>query len=77
MRHLRSRVLARVADASFALFFLHPWVIEIVKRIGFADADHGFAEVYLLFALSTILSFVAADIARAVLGRRSRMVIGW
>ena len=85
--HKLSKHMARLAELSFAIFFLHGYVITAFK-VGFnklvnskLSADSALfgpsAPGLILFvALVLTVSVILIEVGRKILGRRSRMLIG-
>ncbi len=76
----RLPVLKLLASASFAIFFIHPWVILALNPKGLAGFYlflPGIAVWLVNFALATAISLALAVILKRLLGSRSRYVIGW
>jgi len=66
-----------MAAMSFALYFLHQWVLSFLRSSGLMDVEHGFIGVLMLCAITTLLSYLLARLLRLLIGKRSRYVIGW
>ena len=71
------RPLKVIASMSFALYFLHQWVLSLIRDLGLLAFDHGFGGVMIVFVAVVIFSYLLARIIRLVLLRKSRYVIGW
>lgn len=69
--------LKMVANMSFAIFFLHQWVLETFYSIGINEVEHGFDGAMLLFICVASLSYLAARLIKKALKDKSRFVIGW
>jgi surface polysaccharide O-acyltransferase-like enzyme len=73
------KLLGLLASSSFAIYFLHAWVLAVAYDI--KDGRETGAPAFLVWpvatALVTALSIGAALVARRILGKRSRMVVGW
>lgn len=69
--------LTRIADMSFALFFIHPWVIYGFQQTGWAYDLGGFAEFALFASVVVMLSIAIATTARIVAGKWSRYAVGY
>lgn len=70
------RLLSLLASSSFAIFFLHPIIIFIVKRIVPTDWTgplywHSLS-VFVIASCILIATFL-----KKILGKKSRLVIGW
>lgn len=72
----KNALLDLIASASFAIFFLHPIVIAVFKRL-IDGAFSGFLYWHLLTVAVFFTSLLAAYILKQLLGRYSRPVIGW
>ncbi len=70
-------LLKTMASMSFALYFLHQWVLSFLRSSGLMEFNHGFAGVLLLCAVTTILSYLLARFIRLLTGKQSRYMIGW
>jgi len=76
---VRSPVLEKISKVSFAIFFIHPWLLkginEIERKLNFT------AESWLLYIAATtsiiIVCVIAADYIKRRLGSRSRYIIGY
>lgn len=66
-----------IANMSFAIFFLHQWILEALHSIGLDKLAHGFGGVTLLFIFVTCLSYFLSKLIKKVLKDKSRFVIGW
>lgn len=72
-------VIDTLAAVSFAIFFIHPWFLRVIdayeKKVGYND------ENWPLYVLATItITFLCAAIAllaKKVLGKNSRLLIGY
>lgn len=72
-----SRILDRLAKTSFAIFFVHPWFIEPVKRLVPDQIRESALGVALMFVLVMAGTLVAIWVVKAVLKDRSRYIIGY
>ncbi len=76
----KNRFLAFIADSSFAIYLLHPFVIHGLERF-FPELRHpSLPDIPMLFlatALITLLSLGIAIIIRKIAGQYSRNIIGW
>lgn len=68
-----------LADSSFAIFFVHPWVImfvdysNVVSSVGAA----GFTAFVFKTTIVLALTLFAIVFGKQLLQRRSRLIIGW
>jgi len=69
--------LKTMANMSFALYFLHQWVLSFLRSSGLMEVNHGFAGVLILCAVATLLSYLLARIIKKLIGNQSRYMIGW
>jgi probable poly-beta-1,6-N-acetyl-D-glucosamine export protein len=72
---------AYLADTSFGIFFLHPYIIQFSKRVilplaGIPYINGSFWAFLVLVPLVTGLSLALVALFRLVLGKHSRFVIG-
>ncbi|MDX3774080.1 acyltransferase [Chromatiaceae bacterium AAb-1] len=72
----RYALLDLIASASFAIFFLHPVVIAVFKRL-IDGAFSGFLYWHVLTVLVFFTSLLTAYILKRILGKYSRPLIGW
>lgn len=72
----RYRLIDLIASASFAIFFLHPMVIAIFKRI-LQNHFAGFIYWHILTFTVFFTTLLLAWLAKQMLGKHSRQVIGW
>jgi surface polysaccharide O-acyltransferase-like enzyme len=74
--------LAPIATASFGIFFLHPYVMALMRKtfvvLGYGDTlpSGNIAVLGLLFAVTVATCMFLVYAARWILGARSRLVIG-
>lgn len=79
INHLELRSLKFIASCSFALFFLHPWVLfflryfEIVDDLPWPGGLIFAIKAVVVFGLSLLISVAV----KCALGHRSKYVIGW
>ncbi len=76
----RSKTIDLLADTSFAIFFLHPIVLELMLRSPLVPAepvDESWARFVVLSALCLAICAVAAWWAKRVFGAQSRYVTGY
>lgn len=72
------RVLERVASASFAIYFLHGWVIFFIwKAREHFGGPAGFFLLPLFTALVTWISYAVAAVIKKWCPEKSRSFIGW
>lgn len=71
------RLLKTIASMSFALYFLHQWILSFMRDLGMLDVKHGFGGVLMIFLVVMTFTFILAFIIKQVLKRKSRYVIGW
>jgi surface polysaccharide O-acyltransferase-like enzyme len=73
------RGLDKLAEASFAVYFLHGFAILGLRRVGLFDPYGRFPVVtWLLYSgVAITVSYAAARVLKTLLGNRSRMFIGW
>lgn len=74
--HKRYRLIDLIASASFAIFFLHPIVIAVFKRV-LQNSFAGFMYWHVLTFTVFFTTLLLAWFAKQVLGSYSRRVIGW
>lgn len=74
--HIRIRSLSYIANASFAIFFLHPWIFIALDMLHMPQYT-SFANVIIRTTIAVAASVIIAEIARRVLGRRSQYIIGY
>jgi probable poly-beta-1,6-N-acetyl-D-glucosamine export protein len=70
------KILSLLASSSFAVFFLHPAVIFVIKRLVPTDWS-GFIYWHLLTVFVIVVCVCGAWFAKKLLGNKSRYVIGW
>ena len=71
------RFLKTIANMSFALYFLHQWILSFMSNLGMLDFQHGFGGVVLIFIIVATFSYLLARVVKLLLGSISRYVIGW
>ena len=69
--------LKLVAEASFAIYFIHPWILLPLQSQYFGLVANRPADVVLQFVLVSAASLLVALACRKILQEKSRMVIGW
>ncbi|MCB9497476.1 MAG: acyltransferase [Fibrobacteria bacterium] len=75
---VHSRVVGFFAETSFALFFIHPYVLWICEIHGVRYADAHASLVYPLVVGAIIgASMVPILLVKFAMGKRSRYVVGW
>lgn len=73
-------LLKHLASASFAIYFLHPWVLYFLYKSSFIDHVRflpGFFIFLLTMTIAITVSLAIATLFKWLLGDRSRFVIGW
>lgn len=76
--HTDNRLLNALAASSFAIFFLHCWVIQMIGL--FLDKYSAHGGLHLLPLTTTLVagaSYMWALAIRSTLPRKSRLLIGW
>lgn len=74
-----SRVFGLIAEASFAIFFIHPWIIDLTGRT-LRSFGIMFQEGWLLpvvVAYATAMSIGVAMVLKRLLGKTSQSITGW
>lgn len=69
--------LKAIANMSFALYFLHQWVLSFMRDFGMGDIEHGFIGVILISIIAMTASYLLACIIKQTLKGKSRYIIGW
>jgi surface polysaccharide O-acyltransferase-like enzyme len=73
------KVLGLLASSSFGIYFVHAWVLAVAYGVKDGRVIGGLS--YLVWpvatALVTALSVCIGWVGRRILGKRSRMLIGW
>lgn len=77
--HARLQGLHMLASASFAIYFLHPWVLYALEPAlaGYTRNLPGGLKWPLLTLLVTAASLLLAVVIKRLTGARSRNLIGW
>jgi surface polysaccharide O-acyltransferase-like enzyme len=77
--HARLSMLQLMASGSFAIYFLHPWVLYFIEPVLAAHPVNlpGGMKWLLLTLLVTVTSLLLASIIKQLAGSRSRYLIGW
>jgi len=73
-------VLKLLASSSFAIYFIHPWVLQLFSQTGvlsFIEFLPGMGVFIITVPLVLISSLFIASIIKLVLKKNSRYVIGW
>ena len=73
-------VLKLLASSSFAIFFIHPWILEIFSKTGVISFLNFLPEMgtfLITVPLVLISSLLVAYITKLVLKKNSRYVVGW
>jgi peptidoglycan/LPS O-acetylase OafA/YrhL len=75
----RLSLLCYIADISFAIYFLHPWVLWVLiyQEKVIADIQHGLLGVVVIFLVTSIISIIIANLVKLALKEKSRYIIGW
>jgi peptidoglycan/LPS O-acetylase OafA/YrhL len=73
----RNRVIELVATASFAIYFLHGFVIRWLFFLPDVVLYRGWASVPLIVIIATLICLALGYAVKLVIGSRSRFVIGW
>jgi surface polysaccharide O-acyltransferase-like enzyme len=76
----KNRTLAFIADSSFAIYLLHPFVIHGLERFCPELRNPALPDIPMLLlatALITTLSLAMAIVIRKIAGQYSRNIIGW
>ncbi|MEL7006718.1 MAG: acyltransferase family protein [Bacteroidota bacterium] len=78
--HTEFSILNKVADTSFAIYFLHPFLLNAVFSL-FTTLNLNYEGNFLIWifvAFTTVITSMAIAIGiKAVLKKRSRYLIGW
>lgn len=81
--HISIKPLQKLADVSFAIYFIHPWITTPWWMIYnspdvFSLQGQGNVLTTLVVTLGVIaISYVIAVVIKALLNKRSRYLIGW
>jgi peptidoglycan/LPS O-acetylase OafA/YrhL len=76
--HSRTRLLDLIASASFAIYFLHPFVMQLFKRLDYRlNVPDGYLTYTILVSLIIMTSVAIGYAAKRLLGSKSRFLIGW
>ena len=73
-------LLKHLATTSFAIYFLHPWVLYFLYRsaiIGYVSFLPSFLIFLLTVTLVITICLLIATLFKCILGEKSRFVIGW
>jgi probable poly-beta-1,6-N-acetyl-D-glucosamine export protein len=70
-------ILKTIANMSFALYFLHQWILSFMRDFGVGSIQHGFGGVLMIFIAATIFSYLLACFIKQIFKSKSRYVIGW
>lgn len=73
-------LLKYIASVSFAIYFLHPWILFYLDYVGISQYNPFIPEIIILpvktlFVVCT--SLIIATLLKAILREKSRYVIGW
>ena len=72
--------LMLLADASFAIYFIHPWVLIALvgyKWLPYIEEMSGLVQFVVTFPLTIIISLAMAYLIKRVAGHYSRSLTGW
>jgi len=73
--------LKHLAATSFALYFIHPWILRAQYKSGFLrwvfEYLPGFMVFLINFGLAVGMSLAIAHLVKRLAGRDSRMLTGW
>lgn len=75
-----SRMIDLLASSSFGLYFIHPYVIIFLYKFKNIFSNPGFPEIIWVGVISFIvilITLISAKVSKIILGKRSRMIIGW
>lgn len=73
-------LLRLLADASFAIYFIHPWVlIALVGYKWLPNVEHmsGLVQFIITFPLTILISMTLAYVIKRCAGQYSRSLTGW
>jgi surface polysaccharide O-acyltransferase-like enzyme len=73
-------VLKLLASSSFAIYFIHPWVLHMFSKIGlqsFLEFLPGMGVFFITVPLAVISSLLVAYVIKSGLKENSRYIIGW
>lgn len=73
----RISCLKFIAETSFAIYFLHAWVILLAKKINIFDSFSGLGGALLIGSLATGISISVAVLLKRVLRDKSRYLTGY
>ena len=75
----RIPVINTLAEASFAIFFIHPMILQLLYNADFImpTKHYGMFSWLLSVILITFASYCVARCMKFVFGNRSRRIIGW
>lgn len=78
--HIHIPFIKFLASISFGIYFIHPWIISAFDFIAF-ESKITFVPGFFAFLIKTVLiggiSIVCAIITKKILGKKSRMLIGY
>jgi len=76
--HIDSQLLKTLAASSFAIYFLHGWVIYFIFAVrSYYKSFYGLHLVPILSFLVIWVSYVIAKRVKKAFPEKSRMIIGW
>lgn len=73
-------VLKLLATTSFAIYFIHPWVLAILNRIKFSSYLLFLPEIFkwlVTFLVVVIISLLIAHLFKFILKANSKYIVGW
>ena len=71
-----SRLTSFIADTSFAVYFMHPFVILFIFKLNLMKFDSWFFLFIFAFSLAVLCAFIA-KLVKKVLNKKSRIFIGY
>ncbi|EGR0097696.1 acyltransferase, partial [Vibrio vulnificus] len=76
-----NRIMNTIANTSFAIFFIHPWIITTLKRLPFYGEQSLYNPIYyfMTFALVITISTCSAVMLKKLLKPRikTKYIIGY
>jgi surface polysaccharide O-acyltransferase-like enzyme len=72
--------LKLLASASFAIYFLHPWVLDVMAKVQIYRLLSDLPEIaawLVTFLLTVTISLTIAFLVKTILKNNSRSIIGW
>jgi surface polysaccharide O-acyltransferase-like enzyme len=74
----RNPLLDLIADSSFAIFLLHPFVLELFYRLDHRfDFPHGWLVFAIIVAFTILICIAIGYALKLLLGSKSRFLTGW